>query len=202
MPVYSFCMCPGGKVVPAAAYKNTNIVNGMSNYRRDSSFANAGAAAAIHLNRLLNKEVDPLEALEWLEALEKKFYEFSNSYAAPACRISDFLVGKISDSLSISSYPLGLVPADFTGLLPEIIVDSLRMGLKDFCRKIKGFEEGIMLGLESKTSSPIRTVRDKNGKSVTFENFYISGEGSGYAGGIVSSAADGIKTALNIISAP
>jgi len=200
LPVYSFCMCPGGKVVPAATYKNTNIVNGMSNYRRDSAFANAGAAAAIHLNRLLNKEVDPLEALEWLEALEKKFFDFSNSYAAPACRISDFLAGKISDSLNTSSYPLGLVPADFNELLPEIIVNSLRIGLKDFCRKIKGFEEGIMLGLESKTSSPLRVVREKNGKSAAFDNLYISGEGSGYAGGIVSSAADGIKTALDIIA--
>lgn len=200
LPVYSFCMCPGGKVVPAATYKKTNIVNGMSNYRRDSSFANAGAAAGIHLNRLLNKEVDPLEALEWLESLEMKFFDFSNSYAAPACKISDFLEGKISDSLKTSSYPLGLVPADFNELLPEIIVNSLRIGLKDFCRKLKGFEEGIMLGLESKTSSPLRVVREKNGKSAAFENLYISGEGSGYAGGIVSSAADGIKAALDIIA--
>jgi uncharacterized FAD-dependent dehydrogenase len=200
LPVYSFCMCPGGKVVPSTPYKNTNIVNGMSNYRRDSSFANAGAAAAIHLNRLLNKEVDPLEALEWLEALEKKFFDFSNSYAAPACKISDFLEGKISDSLNTSSYPLGLVPADFNVLLPEIIVNSLRLGIKDFCRKIKGFEEGIMLGLESKTSSPLRAAREKNGKSTVVENLYIVGEGSGYAGGIVSSAADGIKAAMDIIS--
>ncbi|MGD2088670.1 MAG: FAD-dependent oxidoreductase [Candidatus Aminicenantes bacterium] len=200
LPVYSFCMCPGGKVVPAAAYKNTNIVNGMSNYRRESAFANAGAAAAINPNRLLNKEVDALEALEWLETLEKKFFDFSNSYAAPACRISDFLAGKVSDSLKSSSYPLGLVPADFNELLPGIIINSLRIGLKDFCRKIKGFEEGIMLGLESKTSSPLRVVREKSGKSAAFDNLYISGEGSGYAGGIVSSAADGIKAALDIIA--
>lgn len=200
LPVYSFCMCPGGKVVPAATYKNTNIVNGMSNYRRDSAFANAGAAVGIHLNRLLNKEVDPLEALEWLETLEKKFFDFSHSYAAPACQISDFLAGKISDSLNTSSYPLGLVPADFNELLPGIIVNSLRSGLKDFCRKIKGFEEGIMLGLESKTSSPIQVVRENNGKSGALENLYISGEGSGCTGGIVSSAADGIKTAVDIIS--
>ena len=172
----------------------------MSNYRRDSSFANAGAAAGIHLNRLLNKEVDPLEALEWLEALEKKFFDFSSSYAAPACKISDFLEGKISGSLNTSSYPLGLVPADFNELLPEIIVNSLKVGIKDFCRKIKGFEEGIMLGLESKTSSPLRVVREKNGKTSVIGNLYFVGEGSGYAGGIVSSAADGIKAAVEICS--
>ena len=200
LPVYSFCMCPGGKVVPAAAYKNTNIVNGMSNYRRNSMFANAGAAAAIDLNRLLNKEVDPLEALEWLETLEKKFFDYSHSYAAPACRISDFLAGKVSGSLNASSYPLGLVPADFNELLPGKIVNSLRSGLTDFCRKLEGFEQGIMLGLESKTSSPIQAVRGKNGKSAALENLYISGEGSGCAGGIVSSAADGIKAAVDIIA--
>ncbi|UCH94159.1 MAG: FAD-binding protein [Candidatus Aminicenantes bacterium] len=200
LPVYSFCMCPGGRVVPSAVYKNTNIVNGMSNYRRNAPFANAGVVAGINLNRLLNKRVDPLEALEWLEVLEKKFFDFSNSYAAPACKIRDFLEGKVSHSFNKTSYPFGLVPADFNALFPGNIVNSLKPGIKDFCGKIKGFEEGVMLGLESKTSSPLRAIRDRKGKSPAFGNLYISGEGSGYAGGIVSSAADGIKAAVDIIA--
>lgn len=199
-PVYSFCMCPGGKVVPAAAYKNVNIVNGMSNYRRNSSFANAGIAVGINLTRLLGRDVAPLEALEWLEALEKKFYDYSNSYAAPACKISDFLAGKMTGSFNKSSYPFGLVPADFNALFPGNIVNSLKAGMKEFCRKIKGFEEGVMLGLESKTSSPIQVMRDNKRKTIAIGNLYLAGEGSGYAGGIVSSAADGIKVALDIIS--
>ncbi len=202
LPVYSFCMCPGGKVVPAAAYKNTNIVNGMSNYSRNSAFGNAAIVAGIHLNELLNKELEPLEALEWLQRLEETFFEFSNSYAAPACKISDFLLGKISTTFAKSTFPFSLVPADFNELLPAKVSVSLKEGIKDFCRKLRGFEEGIMLGLESKTSSPVQAVREKSGRSGAVENLYIAGEGSGYAGGIVSSAADGIKAALDIIAIP
>jgi len=200
LPVYSFCMCPGGKVVPATACKDTNIVNGMSNYPRNAPFANAGIVAGIHLNRLLNRELEPLEAIEWLRTLEQKFFDFSNSYAAPACKIGDFLAGKTTGSFNPSSYPFGLTPADLCAFFPGIVVTSLKAGLKDFCRKIKGFEEGVMLGLESKTSSPVQAVRERSGKCAAIENLYISGEGSGYAGGIVSSAADGIKAALDIIS--
>ena len=199
LPVYSFCMCPGGRIVPTAAYKRTNIVNGMSNYQRNSPFANAAIVAGFHLNEFLNREVEPLEALEWLQKLEEKFFDFSNSYAVPACKISDFLVGKVSATLHESSYPFDLVPADFNELLPVEIVASLKEGMKDFSRKLRGFEEGILMGLESKTSSPVQAVRDKSGLSQVVENLYISGEGSGWAGGIVSSAADGIKAAFDII---
>jgi uncharacterized FAD-dependent dehydrogenase len=200
LPVYSFCMCPGGKVVPAAAYKSANIVNGMSNYSRNSAFANAAVVAGVHINELLNKEVEPLEALEWLQMLEESFFRFSNSYAAPACKISDFLSGNVSAAFSKSSYPFALVPANFNELLPVKVVESLKEGLKDFRRKLRGFEEGVMLGLESKTSSLVQAVRDKSGRCGTVDNLYIAGEGSGYAGGIVSSAADGVKAALDIIS--
>jgi len=199
-PVYSFCMCPGGKVVPAAAYEKSNIVNGMSNYRRNSPFANAAIVAGTHFNRLLNREVEPLEALDRLEELERDFYDFSQGYTAPACKISDFLEGKTTPYFSGTSYPFGLNTADFSTLLPKKIINSLKEGLKDFCRKIKGFEVGLMLGLESKTSSPIQVVREENGKISGLENFYIAGEGSGYTGGIISSAADGIKSALQIIA--
>jgi uncharacterized FAD-dependent dehydrogenase len=199
LPVYSFCMCPGGKVVPATAYKNTNIVNGMSNYLRNSPFANAAVVAGVHLNELLNHDLEPPEALAWLQKLEETFYDFSGGYAAPACKIADFLSGTVSSVFNKSSYPFDLLPADFHRLLPAEVIASLKDGMKDFNRKLKGFDQGVMLGLESKTSSPVQAVRGKNGRSAGVENLYIAGEGSGYAGGIVSSAADGIKAAVDII---
>jgi len=200
LPVYSFCMCPGGKVVPASAYAKTQVVNGMSNYLRSSPYANSAIVAGVDLNQLLQKELNPTEALEWLERLEQNFYNFSGSYAAPALYIHDFIEGKISGGIGRTSYPLGVVPADFEELLPAPVIDSIRAGMKDFCRKIKGFEKGLMLGLESKTSSPVQALREKNGKSLAMENLYLCGEGSGYSGGIISSGADGIKAVLDILS--
>jgi uncharacterized FAD-dependent dehydrogenase len=200
LPVYSFCMCPGGKVVPAAAYEGTNIVNGMSNYRRSGLFANAAVVAGVRLDRLLEKELDALEALEWVSRLERTFYDFSGSYKAPSCKISEFLNRRTPDRPGETSYPMGLVAAELDAFFPGPVTEALRVGLADFCRRMKGFEEGTMLGLESKTSSPVQAIRDRAGRSEGIENLYISGEGSGFSGGIVSSAADGIKAAMDIIS--
>jgi uncharacterized protein len=199
LPVYSFCMCPGGKVVPAASYKHLNIVNGMSNYRRNSDFANAAVVAGIDLRNLLERDIEPLEALEWLENLEKKFFDLTSGYAAPACNIKDFLADKTTANFPKTSYPFNLLTANFNELLPEPVVNSLKKGLYHFNQKLKGFEEGLLLGLESKTSSPIQALRHKTGQSLAIKNLYLSGEGAGYSGGIISSAADGIKAAIDII---
>jgi uncharacterized protein len=198
-PVFSFCMCPGGIVVPAAACEETNIVNGMSYYRRNGSFANAACVAGLHPGELAGKEVTPLEALELLEYLERAFFRHTGDYSAPACSITDFLDNQLRQNSFESSYPLGLLPSPLWELLPQVIVKSMQAGLTDFIRKIKGFEKGNLLGLESKTSSPVQVLRQPSGKCEGFENLYIMGEGSGYAGGIISSAADGIKTAMNFI---
>ncbi len=198
-PVYSFCMCPGGKVVPAATYAHVNTVNGMSYYKRAGNFANAACVAGVHPSQLSANIHTPLDALAWLEELEQKYYNFSGGYAAPACSITDFLKGKLEGPLAQSSYPMGLMPAPLWDLLPPVIVGALREGLKDFSRKLKGYQQGILLGLESKTSSPIQVIREKNGLVAGFGNLFMAGEGSGYAGGIVSSAADGIRVAMNII---
>lgn len=198
-PVYSFCMCPGGTVVPATAYANTNIVNGMSNYQRNGQFANAAIVAGIHPNELLGKEASPLEALDYLENLEQSFYNYSKSYNAPAVRISDFLKGKTSTSLPESSYAFGLEMADMQKLLPQRIMSTMKSGLVQFTRKLNGYDQGILIGLESKTSSPIQVVRDRENFQTNYSNFYLAGEGSGWAGGIISSAADGIKVALSIL---
>lgn len=199
-PVFSFCMCPGGIVVPAAAYAGTNIVNGMSYYNRNGGFANAACVAGVHPGELAGKDVTPYEALELVENLEKSFYSLTGNYSAPVCSISDFLEKRQRQTSFESSYPLGLVPAPLWQLLPASVAESMQVGLSDFIRKMKGFETGILLGLESKTSSPVQVLRHPDGKTEGFENLYIAGEGSGYAGGIISSAADGIKAAMKYMA--
>ena len=196
LPVYTFCMCPGGTVVPAAAYKGTNIVNGMSRYQRGGRFANAACVAAVSMETLLGREADPLEALDWLETLEHSFFAEADGYRAPFSTIKDFLNDRISADSVPSSYPMGLLPAPLGALLPETVARSLKLGLADFCRKIRGFSDGVILGLESKTSSPVQVVREKTGLCNGFSNLSVVGEGSGWAGGIISSAADGIRAAL------
>ncbi len=199
LPVYTFCMCPGGIIVPSAAYRNTNIVNGMSMYMRDLKFANAACVAAVNPSELFGREAGPEEVLDWVEALEMKFFEYSGGFRAPFCQISDFIDKKEPRKTVETSYPLGLKPAPLWELLPEKISTSLRNGLTNFNRKIRGFDTGIIMGLESKTSAPIQALREENGLCTGFKNLYIAGEGSGYAGGIISSGADGIRIALRLI---
>jgi uncharacterized FAD-dependent dehydrogenase len=199
LPVYTFCMCPGGMIVPATPYENTNIVNGMSQYLRNKKFANAACVAGVNIDKLLGREITPMEALEWLGELENKFYETANGYQAPFCRIQDFINQKEPTQTVESSYPLGLKPARLWELLPAEISNAIREGLKVFLRKIKGFETGTIMGLESKTSSPIQVIRDEKRLCAGFENLFIAGEGSGHSGGIISSATDGMKAAMRII---
>ncbi|MBN2466866.1 MAG: FAD-dependent monooxygenase [Deltaproteobacteria bacterium] len=198
IPVYTFCMCPGGIVVPASAYENTNIVNGMSIFRRNGKFANAACVAGVNPAMLIGEGSTSLKALDWLESLEERFYRYADGFRAPYCLISDFINRKEPSECIESSYPLGLMPAALWELLPFAVSSSIREGLKDFCRKIKGFETGSIMGLESKTSSVIQVLRERNGLCAGFENLYMVGEGSGYAGGILSSGADGIKAAMSI----
>lgn len=197
-PVYTFCMCPGGIVVPAAAFAGTSIVNGMSYYARNGHYANAACVAGIHPDELAGKKVNAAEAIEILEQKEKEFYSLNQSYAVPFMRISDFLSGRMTNEQQQTSYPLGIFPYDLRTTLPESTIKALQAGLRDFCRKIKGYDSGILLGLESKTSSPVQVLRGPGGLCEGFDNLYMAGEGSGYAGGIISSAADGIKTAMAI----
>jgi uncharacterized protein len=187
-------------VVPATAYADTNIVNGMSFYKRDGRFANAACVAGLHPDELAGREVSAMEALELVEQLERSFYDFSAGYMAPSCSIQDFLEGKLRANKLQSSYPLGLKAAPLWELLPQNVVHAMRAGLKDFSRKMRGFETGNLIGLESKTSAPIQVLREEGGLCSGFENLYVIGEGSGYAGGIISSAADGVKAAMRFIN--
>lgn len=197
--VFSFCMCPGGIVVPAAAYPETNIVNGMSFYSRGGKFANAACVAGIHPDELAGKTVTAIDALANLRKLEEQFYKFTQSYSAPACSIKGFLQMKPGNEKLQSSFPLGLTPAPLWELLPASVVRAMQSGLLDFNRKMRGFDTGNLIGFESKTSSPVQVVREPNGRCEGFENLYIVGEGSGFAGGIISSAADGLKAAMGLV---
>jgi len=199
LPVYTFCMCPGGMVVPAAAYESTNIVNGMSRYKRNGQFANAACVAGINLETLLKKPVEPLEALDWLGNLESNFYQYAKGYCAPFTTINGFIKQQIPSRTVDTSYPLGLTPAPLWELLPGKVSRSIAQGLTVFNRKLKGFDSGIILGLESKTSSPIQVVREKDRCCRGFSNLYLAGEGSGWAGGIISSGVDGIRSAMAIV---
>lgn len=198
--IYSFCMCPGGIIVPATSVKEANIVNGMSRYKRDENFANAAIAVSFNPDKMIKPNVSPLEILDWMEKLEYSFYEFSHQYKAPYCSIQDFLKGKITKGYETSSYPMGIEQAPLWDMLPKETAVAMRAGLKDFIRKMKGFGTGNLIGLESKTSAPIQVDRNKEGRCVGFDNLYVVGEGSGFAGGIVSSAADGIKAAMNVVA--
>ncbi len=196
LPVYTFCMCPGGQVVPAAAYDQKSVVNGMSHYQRDGLFSNAGCVVGVHPDMLVGHTSSPLEILDWMDKLEERFYLFSNSYILPAIKALDYMKYRRSKEISRSSYSLGLEAAPLYDMVPAFVSKALAEGLVDFSRMISGFETGLLLGLESKTSSPIQVAREKDGLCSGFDNLYFVGEGSGYAGGIISSAADGVKCAL------
>lgn len=198
--VYTFCMCPGGMVVPAAAYKEKSVVNGMSYYQRDGQFANAGCVAGIHPDMLLGHTCSPREILDWMDELEGNFFAFTNSYDIPANMAADYIHRSESKMISKSSYPLGLQSAPLFNLIPKMVSQAITDGLSDFSRKLHGFDRGLLMGLESKTSSPIQVSRDKEGRCTGFENLYFVGEGSGFAGGIISSAADGVKCAMDLSS--
>ena len=175
-PVYSFCMCPGGIVVPATSYKHINIVNGMSNYERDGRFSNAACVVGVHPDELTGKKMNALQTLEWLERLEASFYDYTKGYMAPFCSINDFLLEREPHKLPETSYPLGIKPAPLWKMLPSAVTASMKTGLTDFCRKIKGYDQGNLLGLESKTSSPIQVIREKNGlMHRVYESFHGRG---------------------------
>ncbi len=198
--VYSFCMCPGGYAVPSSAFSNLNTINGMSFYERSGQFASAGVVAGIHPDDLLGRKASPMEAIEALEELEQNFFLATENFSAPFCGIRDYIKQRMPEDIPETSYPMGLEPYALWNLLPRPISKSIRKGLQNFGRKINGFSQGIIMGLESKTSSPIQIVRDKDSAVAEgFDNLFIVGEGSGWAGGIITSGADGIKAAMGII---
>ncbi len=208
--VYSFCMCPGGHIVPAGSAEGLCVVNGMSASHRNSPYANSGMVVQINPEDIPGD--DPLRGLEYQEALERLAWEqvsqikneklkIKNCSIAPAQRLKDFVEGKASKDLPKCSYLPGIVPSRLDQWLPEHIGKRLQQGFRDFDKKYPGFltNEAVIVGVESRSSSPVRIIRDQETmESVSTPGLYPCGEGAGYAGGITSSALDGINAALKI----
>jgi hypothetical protein len=208
--VYSFCMCPGGHIVPAGSTADGCVVNGMSASHRNSPYANSGMVVQINPEDIEGD--DPLKGLAYQEALEKLArqqvaqmangkWQMANSSIAPAQRMRDFVEGKESKSLPACSYLPGIVPSRLDRWLPAHIGKRLQQGFRDFDRKYPGFltNEAVIVGVESRSSSAVRIPRDPETlQSVNTLGLYPCGEGAGYAGGITSSALDGINAALKI----
>jgi uncharacterized FAD-dependent dehydrogenase len=203
--VYSFCMCPGGFVVPAASGARQVVVNGMSPSHRGSQWANAGMVVEVHPEDIpeyashgelsFMKFQEYLEELAWLNGGMKQ--------TAPAQRMDDFVQKRNSASLPPSSYAPGLLASPLHFWMPEFVVSRLREGFRHFGRTSKGFltREAQLIGVETRTSSPVRILRDKDSlRHVTVEGLYPCGEGAGYAGGIVSAAIDGERCAEAVAS--
>lgn len=225
--VFSFCMCPGGFIVPAATAQGELVVNGMSPSRRDSRFANSGIVVAINeIDWQKYKHLGALAGLELQKSVEQKAWQLSskfrvlssefiekdkiqnsefriqNSQLAPAQRLNDFLNGKISNQLNETSYQPGLVSMDMAEVLPDIIARPLQDGLKQFGKMMKGYvtNEAQLIGIESRTSSPVRIPRDRESlEHLQIKRLFPCGEGAGYAGGIVSAAMDGERCAEKLV---
>jgi len=194
--VYSFCMCPGGFIVPAATAKGEVVVNGMSPSTRNNKFANSGMVVEINTDEDLQKfeQFGALKGLEFQKNLERlAFTAGGRTQTAPAQRLTDFVEGRLSTDLNETSYQPGLQAAPLHSLLPKSIGGRLRKGFKTFGEKMNGFytAEANVVGVESRTSSPVKIPRTKNLQHPEISGLYPCGEGGGYAGGIVSAAMDG-----------
>jgi uncharacterized FAD-dependent dehydrogenase len=198
--VYSFCMCPGGIIAPCATSQQEVVTNGWSPSKRNNPYANSGIVVGLELSDFEPfKEFGPLAGLEFQKQLEKNAWGFGGkTQTAPAQRLQDFVNGKFSSSLPDCSYQPGVKSVDMQQVLGKLIGPSLKEGLKAFGGKMRGYmtNEAIVVGVESRTSTPVRIPRDKDLlHHPQLKNLFPCGEGAGYAGGIVSAAMDGERCA-------
>ncbi len=201
-------MCPGGYIVPASTEAERLVINGMSLSKRDSPFANSGLVVTVNeddLNawasaqRRPGPNEDPLIGLAYQETIERAAYQAGGGdFVAPAQRITDLVKGRVSHDLPACSYQRGVVSADLATVFPAAIHQALKAALPQFERQIPGYftNEAVLLATESRSSSPVRLLRDPNsGQSPSHPGLYPCGEGAGQAGGIVSAALDGLRVA-------
>jgi uncharacterized FAD-dependent dehydrogenase len=192
---YSFCMCPGGVVVGGASESGGVVTNGMSGQLRNSPFANS--ALVVNVREDDFEGVGPLAGVRFQRRWEQlAFTAGGGGYRAPAQNLMDFL-GLPGEKPATSSYRPGIFETELGAVLPHFIIDTLREGIVDFERRLKGFitAEATLIGIESRTSAPLRILRDASSESTGVKGLYPAGEGAGYAGGIMSSAVDGIRIA-------
>ena len=191
--VYSFCMCPGGMVIPAMSEENTIVTNGMSYAKRDSGIANSAI-----LIQVFKEEFN--DGYDYLHKIENDAYGYSASYKALAQNIKDFMNGELNELIFGSTYPLGTVLYDFNTFFDNKDLKIMKEAFTDFDRKIPGFiDKGIIVGPETRSSCPVRIKRNEELVSVNTPNLYPMGEGAGYGGGIMSCALDGIRIANKLI---
>lgn len=198
--VYTFCMCPGGYVVPASSEEKTVVTNGMSEFCRDGENANSALVVSVSSRDYGDK---PLDGVCFQREIESRAYKLSGEdYSAPATTVEGFLSKKPSIKSDIQgTYSRGLRTVELRDLFPRFVTDMMEVGLGDFSKKMKCFGDGnaILTAPETRTSSPVRITRTDDFHSLSCENLYPCGEGAGYAGGIMSAAVDGIKVAVQII---
>lgn len=200
--VYSFCMCPGGTVVAAASEEGGVVTNGMSEYKRDAE--NSNAALLVSVTPRDFESDSPLAGIYYRRKIEKAAYSsVGGGYLAPAITLSDFLSDKKPQGFGdvMPSYPRGVVPTAASEYLPEYVSDSIKAAMTDFDKHLSGFKksDATLTGVETRTTSPVRILRSQNYAVPGFSGFYPIGEGAGYAGGIISSAVDGVRAAESII---
>lgn len=198
--VYTFCMCPGGTVVPAASEQGGTVTNGMSEFARDGKNANAALVVGVTPEDFGS---GVLAGVDFARTIERNAYALTGSFKAPGTTVRGFLNGKPDlDTKLVPTYSLGLMPCDFTKIFPRKVTDMMTAGLADFTRKMAcfGSEDALLTAPETRTSSPVRITRSENLTALGISNLYPCGEGAGYAGGIMSAAVDGLKTALQIMS--
>ena len=196
--VYSFCMCPGGRVVAATSEEGRVVTNGMSQYSRAEFNANSGLVVGIEPHR--DYPDGPLAGIDLQRRWESEaFLAGGSSYQAPAQKVGDFLAGRASTELGevVPSYKPGVTMTDLSRCLPPFVIEAFREALPMFGRQIANYDhpDAVMTGVETRTSSPIRITRGKDFQSLNVAGLYPAGEGAGYAGGILSAAIDGIKVA-------
>lgn len=204
--VFSFCMCPGGFIVPSATAPGEIVVNGMSPSKRDSKFANSGIVVSIEEDEIPEYlKYGALAGLKFQQDIEQLACKLAgNTQVAPAQRLVDFVQNKISPSLNQTSYQPGLSSVAMSEILPDFISERLKIGFNSFGAKMKGYlsNEAQIIGIESRTSSPVRIPRDKHTlEHIQIKRLYPCGEGAGYAGGIVSAAMDGENCVEQLILA-
>ncbi len=198
--IWTFCMCPGGYLLPTGAQEGHLAINGMSYHNRNSGFANA--AVVVNVLREDFYQGHPLDGMRFQQAIEQKaFAAGGGSYRAPAQRLTDFLKGKLSKGDMRSTYKPGIEPGRLDQILPGFIVESLRAALSQYNQKMRGFltDEALVVGVETKTSAPIVMMRGGDLQSVSHPGIFPCGEGAGFAGGIVSAALDGVRVGQAVL---
>lgn len=197
--IYTFCMCPGGYVLASTSDEESIVTNGMSNHSRDN--INSNSAILVDVNPKDYDRGSVLDGIAYQERFERLAYRIANDYRAPANLMKEFLENKVATNLRSveTTYPHGLILCDLKKCLPRFVVEELKYGITQFDKRLKGFNfpDAILIGIESRSSSPVRIIRNEQRES-SMKGIYPVGEGAGYAGGITSAALDGLKTAILI----